>query len=113
MFGGADLTPGMSLLWPMVGGIDPTLSRIPLGSKSKVGTLIDLVNGENSYIFPYPPRQSRLVEQQGDSPGRSPTPVDVGGVADQERCIPILWRTGIRPEVAGIQQTDILMAVGV
>ena len=38
--------------------------------------------------------------------------VDVEGGADQERCIPIPLRIGIRPETSETRQTDISMVVG-
>ena len=113
MVGGTDLTPGRIPLQPVFRGTDTTPRRILLGSKSKVGTIINLEMGERLHSFLYPPRRSWHMEHQGDSPEMSPTSIDVGGRATQERCIPIPQQTGIRPEVVGTRQMDIPMAVGV
>ena len=54
-----------------------------------------------------------MVGGTDPTPRRGPTSVDVGGRANQERCIPIPWWRGIRPEVAETRRTDILMVIGV
>ena len=41
-----------------IGGIYPTPRRISLGSKSRVGTITDLENGEKLDLSSYLPRQS-------------------------------------------------------
>ena len=54
-----------------------------------------------------------MVGGTDPTPRRSFTSVDVGGRADQERCISIPRWAGIIPEVAGTQRMDIPMAIGV
>ena len=114
--GGTYLTLGKIPLQLVVGGIETTPRRIPLGFKSRVGTIItiiDLERGDKSNLLSYPLWQSRPVEHQGDSPERSPTFVDVRGKTDQERCIPIPRWTGIKPEALETWRIDISMGVGV
>ena len=86
MIRGTDPTPGRISFCPMVRRLDPTPGRIPLRP---------MVRGTDPTL--------RM----------SPTSVDVGGGAKQERCIPIPQRTEIRPEAVGIQRMDIPMVVGV
>ena len=47
-------------LQPMVGGIVPTPRKILLGSKSKIGVIIDSEKGEKSDLSSHPLRRSRL-----------------------------------------------------
>ena len=53
--GGIDLTMGRIPLLPMVRGTNPTPCRIPLGSKSRVSTIIDLDRGK-SQIYSHTPQ---------------------------------------------------------
>ena len=56
MVGGTYKTPGKIPLRPVVDGTDPTLKRIPLGSKSRVGTIIDLERGGKVRSTLIPPK---------------------------------------------------------
>ena len=79
-------TLGRISLWPMVGGIDPTPERIPFWP---------IVRGTDPTL--------RM----------SLTSVDIGGGVDQEKCILILQRMGVRPKAARTRQTNVPIAVGV
>ena len=104
---GEDPRDTLTLGW----GTDLTPRRIPLGLKSKIGTITDLKRGEKLDPLSYPPRRSRPVEHQGDPRERSPAFISMGGGMAQERCIPIPWQTKIIPEAVGTWWKDVSIAM--
>ena len=53
------------------------------------------------------------MEYQGGPPEKSPTYVDMGSGATQERCIPVPQRVEAKPMAVETQQMDIPSAMGV
>ena len=99
------------VLQPAAGGTDPTPRRIPLGSKSRVGTLTNLEKVEKSYPSSCSPTRSLPVEHQDNQQKRTPVSINAGGGATYGRCIPIPRRATARLVAMGTRLLDFSITV--